>query len=38
MLDATVIFVDMFAIKYDLVVNHTMHGPYLVVQLSVVDF
>ncbi|GJN31978.1 hypothetical protein PR202_gb20443 [Eleusine coracana subsp. coracana] len=26
MVDATIVFVDMFAIKYDLVANHTMHG------------
>uniref|UniRef100_A0A0A9DTG9 GDSL esterase/lipase n=1 Tax=Arundo donax TaxID=35708 RepID=A0A0A9DTG9_ARUDO len=26
MVDATLVFVDMFAIKYDLVDNHTMHG------------
>ncbi|XP_062209854.1 GDSL esterase/lipase At1g09390-like [Phragmites australis] len=26
MVDATLVFVDMFAIKYDLVANHTMHG------------
>jgi hypothetical protein len=26
MVDATIVFVDMFAVKYDLVVNHTMHG------------
>jgi hypothetical protein len=26
MVDATIVFIDMFAVKYDLVVNHTMHG------------
>lgn len=26
MVDATIVFVDMFTIKYDLVTNHTKHG------------
>lgn len=26
MVDAALVFVDMYTIKYDLVANHTMHG------------
>lgn len=29
MVDAAIVVVDMYAIKYDLVANHTMHGTYV---------
>jgi hypothetical protein len=28
MVDTTIVFIDMFAIKYDLVVHHMMHDTY----------
>lgn len=31
---STIIFVDMFAIKYDLVANHTKYGKLIILQYS----